>query len=142
MAINQIFRSQNMAEVSFDQALEKFMDVFLELHPKNSWPAWFKSCTTYGGEKDSNGNWIFAFTAMSKEALEEGEIWEEQANGNFALTKVDPATGEKRYVISNTSKELIKLFEAIIDSVSSEVLVTVDRDFNEVDGQELLPYRK
>lgn len=142
MAINPVFGSQNMAEVSFDQALEKFMDVFLELHPKKSWPIWFKSCTTYGGEKDSSGNWIFAFTAISKEALEEGEGWEEQANGNFALTKVDPATGEKRYVISNTSKEPMKLFEANINSVSSEISVTFDRDLNEVDGEELLPYRK
>lgn len=36
MASNQMFRSQNMVKVSFDQALEKFLDVFLKLHPKSS----------------------------------------------------------------------------------------------------------
>ena len=131
-----------MVGVSFDQALEKFMDVFLELHPKSSWPSWFTSCTTYGGEKDSDGNWRFAFTAVSKNVLEKGESWEEQPSGNFALTKIDPETGEKRYVISNSSKEVIKIFEASIDSVSSGVLVTVDRDLAEFNGKELLQYRK
>jgi len=142
MAINQVSGIQDMVKVNFDQALEKFMDVFLEFHPKNSWPTWFKSCTTYGGEKDLEGNWRFAFTAISRDVLEEGESWEELPNGNFALTKVDMETGEKRYVISNTSKEIITLFEVSIDPVSSEVSVIFDRNLAEVDGSELLPYRK
>lgn len=131
-----------MGKFSFDQVLEKFLDVFLGLHPKNSWPSWFKSCTIYGGEKCSDGNWRFSFSAISKYALEEGELWEEKSNGNFALVKIDWETGEKRYVISNTSKKIINLFEARINSASLEVLITVDMDLAEIDGTELLPYRK
>jgi hypothetical protein len=142
MVISNLNRLSEMAELGFDKALEKFLDKFLELHPKNEWPEWFKSCTTYGGERDSDNRWRFAFTAIPKQALSTGEAWEETPNGNYALIKVDPESGEKRYVISNTTDKIIKIFEVVIDPVSMAVSVVVDENLEEIDGDELLPIRK
>jgi len=134
--------TNTMTELAFDQALEKFIDTFLALHPKNTWPRWFKTHTTYGGKRDANNQWIFAFTAIPKDALSDGEIWKETSNGTYALVTINKTTGENEYVISNTSDKSVTLFEAIIDPITTEVSVIKDIDFDQISSTQLLPIRK
>lgn len=126
----------------FDDALQLFLDSFLEAHPKEAWPSWFKACTTYGGHKEDNHHWRFSFTAVPSSALGPGESWEETKNGGYVLTRTDPGTGEKRCVISNTPSAVITIFEAIVDLVAQNVLIISDQDLAKINGEDLLPLRK
>ncbi len=128
---------KKMQKINFDQALEIFLDKFLELHPKNTWPDWIKKCTTYGGTKDENKFWRFAFTALPEYSLKENENWETAIDGTKALVKIDPDTGEKRYIISNTTANVITIFEAVINPNTSEITVTSDLDLSSIDGGNL-----
>ena len=130
-----------MAKTNFDKALEMFLDKFLELHPKDTWPDWFKSCTTYGGTKAQNSSWRFEFTAILKKELGKNESWEFSKDGKARLVKIDPKTGEKRYVISNTADadSVLKIFEAVIDPTKHTILVMVDKDLDKINGEDLRP---
>lgn len=128
--------------MNFDEALEIFLDKFLEKHPKNTWPDWLKRCTTYGGTKDENKFWRFELTALSKDSLNENEYWETAINGSKALVKVDPGTGEKRYIISNTAANVITIFEAVINPITSEIFVITDLDLSSINGENFQILRK
>ncbi len=125
----------------FEKALQLFLDSFLGVHPKETWPAWFRTSTTYGGHKDGEGIWRFSFTGIPSSVLGVGESWEEKNDG-YILVKTDPETKERRYVISNTPSEVIVIFEAIIDLNSGQVSVVSSKDISEIDGRDLLPLRK
>jgi hypothetical protein len=127
-----------MANVDFDKAMEIFIDKFLDLHPKATWPKWFKRCTSYGGTKDDKNFWKFAFTALPNQSTNKNEYWEIGRDGGRHLVKVDPDTGEKRYIISNTTDSVITLFEAEINPNTAEIKVLKDQDLNEINGEELL----
>ena len=129
------------SEKPFDQALELFMDCFVELHPRTSWPEWFMTSTMYGGTRCENGSWRFSFTAFPKSSLGANEIWEETERG-YSLVMVDPKTGERRIVISSTPSEFITLFEAIVDVGNKKVNVILDSMVENFDCADLLPLRK
>lgn len=127
--------------LSFENAIEIFLDRFLQVHPKDSWPSWFKSCTSYSGTVDAEGHWRLAFTAMPKECLGENESWEIDEKGHYVLTKVDPDSGEKWFVISNTAEKVITLFEVKIDKESNEIEILSDQDLHSINGAELFNLR-
>ncbi|MGD9365099.1 MAG: hypothetical protein PVH87_05340 [Desulfobacteraceae bacterium] len=132
-------KSENkMANLDFDKAMEIFIDKFLELHPKITWPDWFKRCTSYGGKKDDKNFWRFAFTALPNDLLNKNEYWEIGKDGSRHLVVVDPDTGEKRYIISNTTDEVITLFEVEINPDTAEITVLKDEDLNKINGEGLL----
>ncbi|MBR7783671.1 hypothetical protein [Undibacterium luofuense] len=125
----------------FEKALQLFLDSFLGVNPKETWPTWFRTSTTYGGHKDSEGIWRFSFTGIPSSVLGVGESWEEKNDG-YILVKTDPETKERSYVISNTPSEVIVFFEAIIDLNSGKVSVVSSKNISEIDGRDLLPLRK
>lgn len=127
-----------MENVDFDKATEIFIDKFLELHPKSTWPDWFKRCTTYGGTKDNKKFWRFAFTALPEELPRKNEYWEIGKDGSRNLVKIDPDTGEKRYIISNTTDAVITIFEAVINPITAEIKVLKDKDLTKINGRSLL----
>jgi len=131
-----------MPTLNFDQALEKFIDRFLALHPKPTWPPWFRACTTYGGSREADRSWRLAFTASLKPELAPGEAWEVSAGGSMVLTRTDPATGEKHYIISSAGGETLTVFEARVDGVSGVVTVLHDQPLDTINGEALLPMRK
>jgi hypothetical protein len=125
----------------FERALQLFLDSFMEVHPKETWPTWFRTSTIYGGHKDRDNTWRFSFTGIPSSVLGEGESWEEKNDG-YVLVKTDPDTKERRYVISNTPSAVIVVFEAIVDLNSGKVSIVSKRDISDIDGQDLLPLRK
>jgi hypothetical protein len=126
---------------AFDRALELFLDSFLRVHPKESWPAWFKTCTAYGGQEDAKNIWRFSFTGVPSSVLGPGESWEEAPNG-YVLVKTDPESKERRYIISNAAREVVVIFEATVDLFSGNVTILSDMDLASIDGRVLLPLRK
>jgi hypothetical protein len=94
----------------FDDALRVFLDRFLEIHTKHTWPGWFKTCTTYGGRAEGDRRWRFSFTAVPLSILGPGDSWGSVENGGFVLARTDIETGEKRYIISNAPGEVIIIF--------------------------------
>lgn len=126
----------------FDDALRLFLDRFLEIHPKNTWPSWFKTCTTYGGRIEGDRRWRFSFTAVPSSVLGPGDSWEAAENGSFVLARTNVETGEKRYVISNAASEVITIFEAIVDLAEKNILVVSDQDLSAINGDELLPLQR
>jgi len=71
--------------------------------------------------------------------LQPGELWERTERGGYVLARIDPNTGEKRYVISNSRSGILTIFEAVIDLDSDRVSVTYDRDLAAIAEDELLP---
>jgi hypothetical protein len=125
----------------FEKALQLFLDSFLEAHPKKTWPAWFRTSTTYGGHKDGEKIWRFSFTGTPSSALGPGESWEEKNDG-YILVKTDTETQERHYVISNTPREVFVIFEAVVDLNSGNVSIISSRNLSEINAQDLLPLRK
>lgn len=125
----------------YELALQLFMDGFLEAHPRETLPAWFRTSTTYGGHKEGEDIWRFSFTCIPSSILGPGESWEEKNDG-YVLVKTDPDTKERRYVISNVENETIVIFEAIVDIRSRNVSVISNMDLDSIDGRGLLPLRK
>lgn len=132
---------KNLAR-NFDDALQLFLDGFLEIHPKKTWPSWFKTRATYGGHKEVGHCWRFSFTAIPTSVLEPGESWEAAKNGGYLLARTDMETGEKRYVISNTPSDVITIFEATVDTATKTVLIVSDRDLDTINGDDLLPLQR
>ena len=126
----------------FEDALRFFLDGFLEAHPKNTWPSWFKTCTTYGGRKETDHCWRFSFTAIPTSALRPGDSWETAENGGYVLARTDMETGEKRYVISNAPSDVITIFEAVVDIAVKTVLIVSDRELGTINGEDLLPLQR
>jgi len=126
----------------FDDALRLFLDRFLEAHPKNTWPGWFKTCTTYGGHTEGDRRWRFSFTAVPSSILGPGDSWEAVEHGGFVLARTDIETGEKRHIISNAPSEVITIFEAIVDPHAKDVQVVTDQDLSGINGGELLPLQR
>lgn len=123
----------------FDQASSLFLDAFLEVHPRATWPSWFRKCTICDGQKEDVKRWRFSFTALPSSMLQPGELWERTERGGYVLARIDPNTGEKRYVISNSRSGILTIFEAVIDLDSDRVSVTYDRDLAAIAEDELLP---
>ncbi len=130
-----------MSKMSFDEALGIFLDKFIELHQKGTLPRWFKNCTTYGGTKDNNKCWRLAFTAVPKYLLKENECWDTASDGRRALVEIDPVSGEKKYIISNTATEVITLFEVVVNPLTSAISIVTDLDLSSIDGEELQELR-
>ena len=130
-----------MRTKDFDTALQLFRDKFYELHPRDTLPTWFRNCVTFGAIKEGDKSWRIEYTALPKGQLDENEFWETRPNGGMALVSVDPETGEKSYIISNTTENVLTIFEAIVDLNTSEVLVTVNKDLREINGEDLEPYQ-
>lgn len=126
----------------FDDALRLFLNRFLEVHPKNTWPGWFKTRTTYGGRTEDDRRWRFSFTAVPLSILGPGDSWEAVENGSFVLARTDTETGEKRCVISNGSNEVITIFEAIVDLHKKNVEIVSDQDLGSINGNQLLPLQR
>lgn len=125
----------------FDQALELFMDCFIERHPRASWPEWFWTSTTYGGTLVDNHIWKFSFSAYPKSSLSPNEAWEETESG-YSLVVTDPRTGEKKYVISSSPSEIVNLFEVMIDVGKMKANVVSDQMDVNFDRMDFLPLRK
>ncbi|NHZ67113.1 hypothetical protein [Massilia genomosp. 1] len=126
----------------FEDALRIFLDSFLEVHPKKTWPSWFKTCTTYGGQREADHRWRFSFSAVPRSVLGPGDSWEADKNGGYVLARTDMETGEKRYVISNAPSDVITIFEAIVDIAMKTVLIVSDRDLGTINGDDLLPLQR
>lgn len=139
MATNFNYACKNMTDLRFEKALTLFLDKFLELHPKSEWPSWFKSHTTYGGSFEGSDHWRFSFTVLPKSAIPEDYLWEKKDDG-YALTKIDPKTGDKMFVISNVSEHGLSLFECEVDTFGV-VKVLLDSDLNSIEVNDLLPLR-
>lgn len=138
MAVTEM--NEKVSKNEFENALQIFLDTFIERHPKSTWPDWFRSCTTYGGEKEGRLSWRFSFTAIPSSVLNVGESWEVTRNG-YVLVQTDPQTKERRYVISNVPSQVVTIFEAVIDLSARGVSIIVDKDLGSINGKELLPLR-
>ncbi len=138
----EIEMNKNESGQEFDNAFQLFLNAFLEIHPKKSWPSWFRTHTTYGGHSEGAGRWRFSFTAVPTSALRPGDLWEETKNGRYILARIDPETKEKRYVISNVLDDVITIFEAIVDVAVGNISIVVDRELTGVNQEDLLPLRR
>jgi hypothetical protein len=139
MAVTEM--NEKISKNEFENALQIFLDTFIGKHPKNTWPDWFRLCTTYGGQKEERQRWRFSFTAIPSSVLNVGESWEMTKNNGYVLVQTDPQTKERRYVISNVPSQVVTIFEAVIDLSSRGVSIIVDKDLGSIDGKELLPLR-
>ncbi|QBE65067.1 hypothetical protein [Pseudoduganella lutea] len=126
----------------FDNALQLFLDSFLDAHPESTWPSWFRKCTTYGGHRATGHFSTFSFTAIPISALGPGELCEETEDGGYVLARTAMETRVKRYVISNAPSDVITIFEASIDVAMKRVFIVLDRKLSTIDGAGLLPLQR
>ncbi|ABC29865.1 hypothetical protein HCH_03099 [Hahella chejuensis KCTC 2396] len=127
-----------MKKIDFDKALDIFFEKFMELNPAETLPEWFKDSTMYGGSIVEGRYWELSFMAHLKSSLGENECWEKDKDGRYRLVSYHPDTGEKRYIISGGGGEAVKLFTLRIDINSGEVSDISQRNFSEIDGDDLL----
>jgi len=117
--------------MDFDTARALAMDVFVELHPKDTWPIWLADHATIGGTRDNRNRWMMSLTVAPPVALNPNEYWEE-VDGERVLVSIDPLNGRKWYVIDRAPREVITLFEVVIDPMTGEIAVQVDSNLAEV----------
>jgi hypothetical protein len=109
---------------------------FEKRHPRETRPEWLKRCMMESYSKDKQGRFIVSFTLTPRIPLEPNEHWEE-INGERKLVLLDPITGKKLVVLHRSPREVITIFEAVVDPETSEVTVLVDRDLSSIKGEEL-----
>jgi hypothetical protein len=137
---NKTRSNQNPRKEKRLQALDLFTDKFLELHPKETWPDWFTSHTDIVEVHASDNKCRLAISAFKKRDLRSNE-WYEEVHGKDVLTKLDPDTQEKRYVINTPESEVLDIFGAIIDLETFDCNIVVDEDMSSIDVKRLRKLR-
>ncbi|HNP84101.1 MAG TPA: hypothetical protein PKN47_21755 [Nitrospira sp.] len=125
-------------KLTLESAIEKFLDEFLKMHPKQQLPEWFKFYTTSEVTKDLEGNWVVSFTVLPKEALSSDEFMEDGSNRSKCVYKSDPISKEKVHILSNTTESEIVIFKAVVNVHTGAVKVITDVDFSKLDKNNLL----
>ncbi|WP_156338570.1 hypothetical protein [Chondromyces crocatus] len=118
-----------------DIAIAFAAEEFERLHPRETWPKWFRKSTSISTSSDNQRRWIVSFSVSYKEPLLEGEQWE-QLDNNWYIVKTDPKTMEKMIVFKTPRRTEI-FFEVAIDPETAAVSVLVDKDLSGFDGDDL-----
>lgn len=103
----------------------KFIDEFLRIHPQSDLPVWFKQKTSHQ-TIDKGDSWQLAIVA-SKNHRETGD----------SNVIIDEQSGEKKYVIADSYKEII-LFAMRFKKSDLSGEVIADTDFSKIDGDALV----
>lgn len=129
---HQINRNQ---KVNFENINEFAWSKILELHPKETWPDWFKKCISLKVTLDANYQWVISLDGVKNEPLEPN-YFEEEFNGRRRTIYLDPITGKKYVVLCIAPKTIITVFKAVINPDTAEVTVLVDSDFSRLVGKD------
>ncbi len=115
------------------------MRFFYESHP--NLPEWFQTSTMCIGSKIGELTWQFSISAYPRSSLGSDETWEETEHG-YKFVRTNPATGERKVVISGGHFEKVHIFEAMVDFKNKEINVISDNVVKNFYRKDFLPLRK
>ncbi|SRR6266404_1365980 len=127
---------QNSPKMDDLTALGFAFEEFEKRHPRETRPPWLKRCMMESYHKDKEGRYVYSFTLTPKEPLGPDEHWEE-IYGKKWIVKVDQLTGKKMVVLHRIPREIITIFQAVVDPKTADVEVLIDLDISEFVGEEL-----
>lgn len=95
---------------------------------KGEVPLWVMLNTTTSKSRLVDGRWLVTGYLFFKKPLGPHEAWEKQPDGSRVVGRTNPATGERRVVLSNgeDASNAFHLFKAKV-RVSDELVEFVDR---------------
>ena len=131
-----------------EKALGLFVDKFLELHPRESWPKWFTSHTnlaeisTEKSRISTGGSNKRKFAIVALQKREPGpDQWYEEFDGEEVLATYFPGTQEKGYIINMPEPEILIIFGAVVNLENSALTILVNKDLFSINGEKLLKLR-
>jgi len=123
-----------------EKALELFLNKFFELHPKQSWPKWIRTHTDWAKFDEKSNIYKLGIVAWQKKELGANECYEE-VNGREFLTKINPQTKQKEYVVNIRGVQMITIFQVLVDEKNFAVEVLLDTDLLLIDSKQLIKLR-
>lgn len=105
------------------------------MYPRDMQPEWLKYCMSLDAARNERNNWVIKMLLSPKKELEADQYWHWNDNGVPDLIRVDPVTGEERYVPwKSPVREPVTFFEAEVDIDKQAATVLTDINPNKLDG--------